>query len=282
MHLHYWGGGSYAGQSNCIDPGNVGENWLDWYASRSRFASVTWTPDRTLTNFNSGAADACIDAVADYFKSKPYRIMLRMFWEHNLPGFVYSGTGEPFVAAWRRVVERFRARGATNVGFWWAPFELAAREETNASYPGDAYVDWVGSDIYNFCRVGQSNCWSTHCDSGWASFRQIALYTTASNWCGTMKDPAGALHWRFGPRKPYVIGETNTIYDPGNPSAKGDWYRQLPAQAKTGTYLRGVAIYDSDVTSVGDPNFLVDYPTSNPDVYNGFKQMAADPWLNTG
>jgi hypothetical protein len=280
VHLHLWGGGSYAGQASCFSPAAVQGNWLDWYAGRSRFASVTWSPDRSLSNINSGAADACIDAVADYLKSKPYRIMLRLFHEHNLPWPVFSGTGQPFVAAWRRVVDRFRARGATNVGFWWAPYELALRAETNDSYPGDAYVDWAGSDIYQVCRVNQSGCYSTHCIEGWATFQQVALYRPLAS-CASMIDPVGALHWRFGPRKPYVIGEMNTIYDPNQPARKGDWYRQLPAQAKTGTYLRGIAIYDSD-TSQYDHNWTVDHPTSNPDVYNGFKQMATDPWLNTG
>ena len=44
------------------------------------------------------------------------------------------------------------------------------------------------------------------------------------------------------------------------------------------------ADYDEDVSAAEGAlnNFRVDYPTSDSSVYAGFKQMAADPWLNAG
>ena len=50
-------------------------------------------------------------------------------------------------------------------------------------------------------------------------------------------------------------------------------------------YLRGIMFFDQDVSanSADGPlgNYRVDNPTSNPDVYAGVKQMAADPWFHT-
>ena len=99
-----------------------------------------------------------------------------------------------------------------------------------------------------------------------------------------MGSAAQAQHDLWGPRKPFVIGETASWYDSNSPNSKGDWFRNIPAGAKNMLYLRGITFYDADVSAVEGAlnNFRVDYPTSNTSVYAGFKAMAADPWMNTG
>ncbi len=58
--------------------------------------------------------------------------------------------GEEFIAAWRHVVGVFRAAGATNVQWVWAPGVYAFVQDIwKLFYPGDAYVDWIGADYYN-------------------------------------------------------------------------------------------------------------------------------------
>jgi hypothetical protein len=119
--------------------------------------------------------------------------------------------------------------------------------------------------------VNEAGCYSTPRHEGWAEFWEIADHGSYPT-----------LHDTWGPRKPFIIGETGTVYDSNNAATKGAWFRGLPTAARSMDYLRGVSFYDADVSAVEGPrnNFRVDYPTSNADVFAGFKQMAQDSWMN--
>jgi beta-mannanase len=66
-----------------------------------------------------------------------------------------GNTAPEYVAAWQRVHAIFEREGATNVAWVWSPNTLGEspswiHEQVYRSlYPGDAYVDWVGLNIYN-------------------------------------------------------------------------------------------------------------------------------------
>jgi Glycosyl hydrolase family 26 len=287
--IHYDGGGTWGGVFGMVDPAYFSPRREQWAHDHGSFPAVTWTPNYTISQMNNGAADAIWAKAANYFKTYNFPIMLRPFHEFDLPYVPWAAVpsskngnvnscGGPFNAAWQRMVNIFKANGATNVGFWWTPFEGADRNCVNLSYPGDAYVDWVGSDIYNVCLVGRTDQWCTPLHSGWAQFRELFNYTALGS---LLKD----THTTWGPRKPYVVGETATWYDANYPSYKGTWFRNIPTAAKNMKYLRGIMLFDQDVSAnaADGPlgNYRVDNPTSNPDVYAGFKQMAADPWFNT-
>jgi hypothetical protein len=64
-------------------------------------------------------------------------------------------TRADFVNAWRRVVDIFHQQGVTNVAWLWNPnvplppgLDWGWDPKWKDYYPGDAYVDWVGVDIY--------------------------------------------------------------------------------------------------------------------------------------
>jgi len=265
---HYGGGGTFNGNANCM--WNSGERREQWIHDRGSYPIVSWSPDRPLSDVNAGALDGCFRSVADYYKGFSFKIMLRMWWEFNGNWMIGSGCGQTYIDAWRRVVGIFRERGATNVGFWWSPQEGYDRTCSSNSYPGDAYVDWVGSDAYNWCGVGESGCWSSPLHSGWAQFGEIFDYGSNS------------AHDTFGSRKPFVVGETNTIFDAGSAAAKGQWYRNVPAAAQQMEHLTGVQFFDVDVTAYEGPksNWPVDYPTSVPSALDGFVALARDPYFN--
>jgi hypothetical protein len=125
-------------------------------------------------------------------------------------------------------------------------------------------VDWVGSDIYN----GGDGNWNTPLHQGWASFQECALYP----------NPPGASQYSlWSPKKPFVAGEVGCTPD----ARKGDWFRAIPAALKTAPNYCGISFFDQDVSGLEGPtaNWFVDTST---DSYAGFKQMALDPWLNTG
>ena len=76
-----------------------------------------------------------------------------------------ANTPQAFVAAYRHVVDIFRAQGASNVGWIWAPnTDQNAQGVYGSYYPGDGYVDWLGMDGYNF---------GTTTSDGWLTPAQI-------------------------------------------------------------------------------------------------------------
>ena len=286
--IHYGGSESWGGVFGMTDPTTFSPRAEQWIHDNGSFPLITWTPDYTITQINNGAADAIFAKAANYWKTYNFPIMLRIFDEFDNPSAVYAAVpdsangnvntcGAPFIAAWQRMVNIFKANGASNVGFWWTPEEGVTRTCVNASYPGDAYVDWVGSDWYNSCLVGNTSQWCTPLHSGWASFNEVFNYTALGS---SLNDQ----HNLWGPHKPFVIGETGTWYDSNNPTYKGAWYANIPAAAQSMLYLRGIEFFDEDVSAAEGAlnNFRVDYPTSDSSVYAGFKQMAANAWFNTG
>jgi hypothetical protein len=98
----------------------------------------------------SGAKDSVIDAFATSCKNWGGEIILRPGWEMNGNWYAW-GRNTSYVAAWQRYVTRIRAI-ASNVDFVWAPniiYDTASREWLEKSWPGTAYVDWMGVDGYN-------------------------------------------------------------------------------------------------------------------------------------
>lgn len=96
-------------------------------------------------------------------------ILLRFGHEMNGPWYPWGSPinqPEEYVAAFRHVVDIFRAEGARNVRFVWAPnVEYPGSAPIGPLYPGDAYVDWVCIDGFN---------WGTsRADSRWEGFDQV-------------------------------------------------------------------------------------------------------------
>jgi hypothetical protein len=274
LERHRAMGRPFDGIATVYVPSERREEWIHRQGALPIVAG--WTPGGSPADIAAGARDRAIVAFARRLGRYPFVVMVRMFHEFDQEHLAYHGCGKTFAAMWRRVVTVVRQHGAGNVGFWWSPGEGYGRACTRASYPGDAYVDWVGSDAYNHCFVGEAHCYSTPYRSGWAEFGELFDYETGFANLTTQHD-------LFGPRKPFVVGETGTVYDPSTPSRKGDWYRFVVPAGKKMRYLRGVMFFDADAsaTEVARNNWHVDYPRTDSGVYEGFVDMAADPWFNT-
>lgn len=133
----------------------------DWTYDRRAAQNEALAPPAIAT----GEHDAYIDAYADQVTAWGHRVIIRMMHEMNgdwmqwSPGFFPGQSASDFVAAWQHIVDRFRARGATNVEWCWCPNVFGpageymggenARANIESLYPGDEYVDWVGIDAYN-------------------------------------------------------------------------------------------------------------------------------------
>ncbi|MFN2316713.1 MAG: glycoside hydrolase family 26 protein [Gemmatimonadales bacterium] len=163
-----------------------------------------------LAAIAAGQYDFYLDAWAREAVRFGSPLLVRLAHEMNdayrYPWGPHNNQPADFVAAWRHVVERFRAAGAHNVVWVWAPH--VAYEGYEWFYPGDDVVDWVGTGTLNYGTVA---LWSQ-----WWSFDEIF----------------GRHYERLaGFGKPIMIAEFGTLAVGGDRPA---WYRaalaDLPAR----------------------------------------------------
>jgi hypothetical protein len=141
---------------------NTGQSWgifngPEMNATRARGAVPLVTMGLgtgiTLAEVAAGDQDAAIRGWAQAAKAWGHPFLFNPWWEMN--GTWYSWGGDPnFVAAWRHFHDLVVAEGATNVTWTWTTNSLWENPASDPApyYPGDAYVDWVGIDSYNWGR----------------------------------------------------------------------------------------------------------------------------------
>jgi beta-mannanase len=136
------------------------------------------------------------------------------------------GTNADYVAAFRHIYDRMQADGATNVKWVWNIMGLADpvwRAEYRSLYPGDAYVDWIAWDPYN-----------------WASCRSVKWQTFAQ-----VVEPF--YRWLiangFGD-KPFMLAEFGTVESPADTQAKASWFAAIPAALTAMPDLRALVYFD--------------------------------------
>ncbi len=79
-----------------------------------------------------------------------------------------GNTSAQYVATWRHVVDIFRQEQAANVRWVWCPNADLNWVPFGDLYPGDAYVDWVALDGYNW-GASQPNDPNKH----WTAFADV-------------------------------------------------------------------------------------------------------------
>lgn len=173
-----------------------------------------------------------------------------------------SGTAPDFIAAWRKVVTIFRQQGVVNAKYVWVAtsyaFERTDGRRAALWYPGDAYVDAIGADPYNWynCRPGINN--------PWRSLQQII-------------DPMrifGLAH----PDKDLVLTEFGSYEDPATPGRKAQWFNAAQQLFKQPGWEQYTAIlYYNTGGNNTYPNcrWLIDTSQSSLDA---FRLLANDPF----
>jgi hypothetical protein len=92
-----------------------------------------------LTKIGDGSSDAVIKGLAERYKALGAQILLRIGYEFDGE---WNGYGEQaYIAAFRRIVDIFRAENASNVEFVWNSY-ICDNTEIYRWYPGDGFVDW--------------------------------------------------------------------------------------------------------------------------------------------
>jgi hypothetical protein len=151
-------------------------------------------------------------AAAAYEKPLLIRFAHEMNDPYRYPWGPQNGNRpEDFIAAWRHVHLIFQKMGATNVLWVWSPHVSMPWFEYY--YPGDEYVDWIGTGVLNYGTIAS---WSR-----WWSFHQIL---------------EKAYPQMLRMKKPIMICELGTVAQGGDMT---EWYRQAFYHLSH-TYNRGV------------------------------------------
>jgi hypothetical protein len=150
---------------------------------------ITWDPELftgvgiPLSQIVAGDYDSYIIASAKLAAAWQGTLLIRFAHEMNLPGSpfgpdVQGNTPSEFIAAWRHVVTQFRENGAANVQWIWSPNVYCNGQcPFTQFYPGDAYVDWVGLDGYNY-GPSLGDPWTSLLDVFQGSYRAITALTS--------------------------------------------------------------------------------------------------------
>jgi len=118
--------------------------WVAEVGRHDAAAHIAWEPNDGLDAVRD---DEYLRAWARAAKQSGVPIFLRFASEMNGNWMPYSGDPEKFVAKWR-LVTRVMREEAPNVAMVWCVFSQPVRT-IPAYYPGDAWVDWVGINIYS-------------------------------------------------------------------------------------------------------------------------------------
>ncbi len=193
--------------------------FLNWEPTDPQGKLMSWSA------IASGVHDKEIDAEASRLSKLGTTVLLSFSHEPELNYPQHGNTGD-FVAAYRHVHDRMVADGATNVRWVWDlmglddPVWLARYANL---YPGNAYVDWIAWDPYN---------WGACRSDPWETFAQVVtpFYTWLEN-------------HGYGD-KPFMLGEWGTVEKPGVPSGKADWYAAVPDALTKLPNLRALVYFD--------------------------------------
>ena len=144
--------------------------WMDNIRSHGSIPMVTWEPwlytagvDQpaySLQNIIDGSFDSFLTQWALDAKAWGHPFFLRFAHEMNGSWNSWSeqvngnSTGQ-YVLAWQHVHDLFARNGATNATWVWSPnVSYTGSSPMAGLYPGDAYVDWIALDGYNWGTVG--------------------------------------------------------------------------------------------------------------------------------
>lgn len=175
---------------------------------------------------------------------------------------------ERFVDAWRHVHDIFRRNEVTNIEWVWTttnPGPDLPWNSFNNYYPGDNYVNWVGSFVYNFgfyeTESGIIKAWKDF-DSLFTGYNPIKVYTTYSH-------------------KPFMITELGCSQESlrGVSGDKAAWiidaFQKIKSKYRN---VRAVILFSVDKRAEAaiERDWRVD---SSPETLEAFRRALSDPYF---
>jgi Glycosyl hydrolase family 26 len=159
--------------------------------------------------------------IAAQIKAFKAPVFITFNHEPEESGSLAMGNGPQFAAAWRKFVTVMRSAGVTNAKYVLTMTGYAYTRKDAQSitqyYPGDAYVDGIGADVYN---------WATCEGKPWTSMAGLVAGIKAF----------GAAH----PSKGLYIMEYGSVE--GKAGQKAQWLKDAQALFKTSGYSQFKAV----------------------------------------
>lgn len=158
------------------------------------------------------------------------------------------GTPKDYVDAYRHIVDRFRAAGASKVVWIFNLKSTSFPALADLYYPGDDVVDWLGASAYNFA-VGPGGRWD--------SFESLV---------------SAFVSWATPSGKPLIVTEWTSKEDPGDPQRKAAWIAAARDYVKATPQIKAMSAFWSVADRTG-------FDSSEP-ALEAFHDMAVDPYMN--
>ncbi len=118
--------------------------WVEKVKAAGAVPQIAWEPNDGLAVVRD---DTYLRQWARAARAAACPVFLRYASEMNGTWMAYSGNPPLYIAKFR-LVHDVMAQEAPNVAMVWAPF-ATPQATIPVYYPGDAYVDWVGVNIYS-------------------------------------------------------------------------------------------------------------------------------------
>ncbi len=163
-------------------------------------------------------------------------VLLRFGFEMNGDWFAWGAQPELFRRAWCRAQDQIRAAGADNVYWVFCPNvmfgDMEASQDIAPYYPGDARVDLVALDGYNFGdHHDEYHHWQSYEELFGASLDALAEYP-----------------------QPLLIAEIGCADDARKPA----WVADFLARAEADPRIWGFLWFNLDTHGKGEPNWRLD------------------------
>jgi hypothetical protein len=133
-----------------------------------RIPMITWQPNNhPLDGIIAGKDDAYLRRWARGAKAYGQPIYIRLMPEMNGNWVAWSGDPEKYKTAWKHIIDLFRAEGASNVNWVWAP-NCVDEPKTDPNYlmekyyPGSEYVDVIGISGFNWGEIKSYHRWRSY------------------------------------------------------------------------------------------------------------------------
>lgn len=204
-----------------------------------------------------GAVDSALHMYAKAAAAWGKPLFWRIDWEMNGNWYLQHSVGkyntsQDYIHMWQHIVTIFRQEGANNVKFVYSPNTLCAHAciDFGLMYPGNAYVDWVALDGYN---------WGTfRKDSSWESFKDIF-------------GKSYARMLQVAPDKPMMIAETASAEQGGDKAA---WITSAFIEKIPTSFPLLKAIIWFNFNKESEPDWRVN---SSNTALQAYKKVVTDP-----
>jgi hypothetical protein len=240
------------------------------YAASGHILFESWEPRNgtpTWKQISNGGKDDVIDAEAARIKTFGKPMFLAFHHEPDRKSEGKYGTPEEFAAAWKHIHDRFAAASVTNVS--WVLVTTGSPQWQSIwerLYPGDAYVDWIAWDPYNWITCGPLKG-----RSKWQSFDAVV---------SPQYDYLGA-HGHGN--KPFMLAEFSSHEPAGGAGypTKGAWWKDVRTTMEAGTFpnLKMLTVFDTNHLAVNDAEDCAWHVDSSAASMDGFRTMVASPYF---